>query len=92
MRDLLNAFLSHRTQLVVAVLLIVCLAAPQPVHAQLGFLSGLINAIGGIGSAILNVIAPALQQQNGLLSTLNNVLNALSAFFQNVIYPHSCPR
>jgi hypothetical protein len=53
----------------------------------LGFLSGLINAISGIGSAILNVIAPALQQQNGLLSTLNNVLNALNAFFQNVIYP-----
>jgi hypothetical protein len=70
----------------VAVLLIVCLLAPQPVHAQLG-LGGLISAIGGIGSAILNVIAPALQQQNGLLRTLNNVLNALNAFFQNVIYP-----
>jgi len=35
------------------------------------------------------VIAPALQQQNGLLSTLNNVLNAVNAFFQNVIYPKS---
>jgi len=86
MRHLLNAFLSHRIQLV-AVLLIVCLVAPQPVHAQLLGLGGLISAIGGIGSAILNVIAPALQQQNGLLSTLNNVLTALNAFFQNVIYP-----
>ena len=88
MRYLLNAFLSHRIQLV-AVLLIVCLVAPQPVHAQLLGLGGLISAIGGIGSAILNVIAPALQQQNGLLSTLNGVLNALQAFFQNIVYPKS---
>jgi len=88
MRHLLNAFLSHRTRLAVAVVLIICLLAPQPAHAQFG-LGGLISAIGGIGSAILNVIAPALQQQNGLLSTLNNVLNAVNAFFQNVIYPKS---
>ena len=88
MRHLLNAFLSHRTRLAVAVVLIICLLAPQPAHAQFG-LGGLISAIGGIGSAILNVIAPALKQQNGLLSTLNNVLNAVNAFFQNVIYPKS---
>jgi hypothetical protein len=87
MRQLLDLLLNHRTQLV-AVLLIVCLLAPQPVHAQFG-LGGLISAISGIGSAILNVIAPALQQQNGLLSTLDNVLNALNAFFQNVVYPKS---
>ena len=88
MKHLLNAFLSHRTRLAVAVVLIICLLAPQPAHAQFG-LGGLISAIGGIGSAILNVIAPALQQQNGLLSTLNGVLNALSAFFQNIVYPKS---
>src|SRR6516164_9039117 len=87
MRQLLDLLLNHRTQLM-AVVLIICLLAPQPAHAQFG-LGGLISAIGGIGSAILNVIAPALQQQNGLLSTLNNVLNAVNAFFQNVIYPKS---
>jgi len=88
MRHLSHAFMNHRTQLVAAVL-IICLLAPPPVHAQLLGLGGLISAIGGIGTAILNVIAPALQQQNGLLSTLNGVLNALQAFFQNIVYPKS---
>jgi hypothetical protein len=87
MRQLLDAFLNHRTQLV-AVLLIVCLVAPQPVHAQLG-LGDLISAITGIGTALLNVIAPALQQQNGLLSAVNTILNALNTFFHNVVYPQA---
>jgi hypothetical protein len=85
MRHLLDLFLNHRTQLV-AVLLIVCLVAPQPVHAQLG-LGGLISAISGIGSAILNVIAPALRTTNSALGTLNGILNALQTFFQTVVYP-----
>src|SRR6516162_9372969 len=85
MRDLLNALLNHRNQLV-AVVLIVCLVAPQPVHAQLG-LGGLISAISGIGTAILNTIAPALRTINGALGTLNGILNALQAFFQTVVYP-----
>src|SRR5215471_16958556 len=90
MRHLLNAFLNHRAQLVVAVLLIICLVAPQPVHAQLGLgglISGIIGAIGGIGSAINNVIAPALRTINGALGTLNGILNALQTFFQTVVYP-----
>jgi hypothetical protein len=76
--------LNHRT--IVAVLLIVCLVAPQPVHAQFG-LAGLISAISGIGSAILNVIAPALRTINSAPGTLNGILNALQTFFQTVVYP-----
>ena len=87
MRDLLNALLNHRNQLV-AVVLIVCLVAPQPVHAQLG-LGGLISAISGIGSAILNTIAPALRTINSALGTLNGILNALQSFFQTVVYPQA---
>ena len=91
MGHLLNAFLNYRTQLVVAVLLIVCLLTPQPVHAQLGFLgsliSGIIGAINGIGSAINNVIGPALRTINGALGTLNGILNALQTFFQTIVYP-----
>jgi hypothetical protein len=82
--------LNHRT--LVAVLLMVCLVAPQPVHAQLGLgglINGIIGAIGGIGSAINNVIAPALRTINGALSTLNGILNALQTFFQTVVYPQA---
>jgi hypothetical protein len=90
MRHLLDLLLNHRTQLV-AVLLIVCLVAPQPVHAQLG-LAGLISAISAIGSAILNVIAPALRTINSALGTLNGILNALRTFFQTVYPPAAIAR
>jgi hypothetical protein len=85
MRQILDALLNHRTQLV-AVVLIICLLGPQPVHAQFG-LAGLISAISGIGSAILNTIAPALKTINSALGTLNGILNALQTFFQTVVYP-----
>jgi hypothetical protein len=71
----------------VAVVLIICLLVPQPVHAQFIDWAAIVAAINAIGSAINNTIAPALRTINGALGTLNGILNALQAFFQTVVYP-----
>ena len=89
MGHLLNAFLNHRTQLVVAVVLIICLVAPQPVHAQFIDWAAIVAAINGIGSAINNTIGPALKTINGALGTLNGIITALHTFFQTVVYPQA---
>ena len=88
MKHLLDLLLNRRNQLVAFVLIVCLLVAPQPVHAQLG-LGGLISAISGIGTAILNTIAPALRTINSALGTLNGILNALQSFFQTVVYPQA---
>jgi len=74
----------------VALLLIVCLMAPQPARAQFGIdLAAVVGAINAIGSAITNVIAPALQTMNSALGALNGILNVLHTFFQTVVYPQA---
>ena len=89
MRQLINTVWKYRTQLLVLVL-VVCLLAPQPSRAQFGIdWAPVIAAINSIGSAISNVIAPALRSINSALGTLNGILNALHNFFQTVVYPQS---
>jgi hypothetical protein len=86
---LLHALWSHRTKLVV-LMLIVLLVAPRPVRAQFGIdLGAIIAAIDSIGSAIANTIGPALRTMNNALGTLNNLMNTIQAFFANIVYPQA---
>jgi hypothetical protein len=85
----LHALWSHRTKLVV-LMLIVSLVAPQPVRAQFGIdLGAIVAAINSIGSAIANTIGPALRTMNNALGTLNNLMNTIQAFFANIVYPQA---
>jgi hypothetical protein len=87
---MLQAIWNHRTQLV-AVLLVIALVAPAPVHGQLGFgiIGAIIGAINAIGSAISSVIGPGLSAINSALGALNNVLAKILNFFQTVVYPQA---
>jgi hypothetical protein len=86
---MLHALWSHRTKLVV-LLLIVLLVAPRPVRAQFGIdLGAIVAAIDSIGSAIANTIGPALRTMNNALGTLNNLMNTIQAFFVNIVYPQA---
>jgi len=86
---LLHALWSHRTKLVV-LMLIVLLVAPRPVRAQFGIdLGAIVAAIDSIGSAIANTIGPALRTMNNALGTLNNLMNTIQAFFANIVYPQA---
>jgi hypothetical protein len=83
------ALWEHRKVLLVLVL-IVSLLAPQPVNAQSAIdLAAIIAAINSIGTAIANTIGPALRAINGALGTLNQLMSSLQAFFVNIVYPQS---
>jgi hypothetical protein len=87
--NFLAALWEHRRVLLVLVL-IVSLIAPQPVRAQFGIdWPAIIAAINSIGSAIANTIGPALRAINGVLGTLNQLMSSLQAFFVNIVYPQS---
>ena len=84
---LLRVLWEHRTRLVV-LMLIVSLLTPQPARAQLGIDWGaIVVAINRIASAINNTIVPALLTINRALGMLNNLMNSLLAFFNDVVYP-----
>jgi len=87
--NFLAALWEHRRVLLVLVL-IVSLIAPQPARAQFGIdWPAIIAAINSIGTAIANTIGPALRAINGVLSTLNQLMSSLQAFFVNIVYPQS---
>ena len=79
---------AQRTKILVVVLLLT-LVAPQPVHGQLlGIdLAVIVTAIGGINTAITNVIGSGLQAISGALNAVNGLLTAIQSYFQNTIYP-----
>jgi hypothetical protein len=87
--NLLRALWEHRT-IILVVVLIISLIAPQSARAQFGIdLGAIIAAIDSIGTAISNTIAPALQAINGALGTLNGLVSSLQAFFMNIVYPQA---
>src|SRR5580704_18256457 len=87
--NFLAALWEHRKMLLILVL-IVSLIAPQPVRAQFGIdWAAIVAAINSIGSAIANTIGPALRAINGALGTLNQLMSSLQAFFVNIVYPQS---
>ena len=70
MTNLLKALSGRRFKLL-AVVLIAALVAPPPAPAQLFIdLAAIVGAINAIGSAISDVIAPALKAINSALGTL----------------------
>jgi hypothetical protein len=93
MKDVLHmreAFDTLRPYLIklVAILLVICLIAPQPTRGQFGIdLGAVVVAIEAIGSAIQSVIGPGLQAINNALRILLSVLNTIQNFFQTVVYP-----
>ncbi len=80
---------SHRRALV-ALLLVIALVAPPPVHGQFGLdIGAIVAAINAIGSAISNVIGPGLSAINSALGILNNVMSKILQFFETVVYPQA---
>jgi len=87
--NFLAALWEHRKVLLVLVL-IVSLIAPQPVRAQFGIdWAAIVAAINSIGTAIANTIGPALRAINGALGTLNQLMSTIQAFFVNIVYPQA---
>lgn len=89
--------MSHRLQ-IVALLLILCLVAPQPAQGQFGFLSGLIgiintglgtmnNVMTSINNTLRNVIGPILQDINSVMTAAQQIMGAIFDFQRNVVYP-----
>ena len=80
----------HVRELLIALLLVVVLVAPQPARGQ--FIidwAAIVAAINGIGTAINNVIGSGLQAINSALGAVNNILSTVNSFFQNQIYPQA---
>lgn len=48
-----------------------------------------VSAINSIGSAITNVIGQGLRAINNALGALQNILNTIHTFFNNVVYPQT---
>jgi hypothetical protein len=87
--NLFNTLWEHRKMLLILVL-IVSLIAPQPVRAQFGIdWAAIVAAINSIGTAIANTIGPALRAINGALGTLNQLMSSIQAFFVNIVYPQA---
>jgi hypothetical protein len=87
MTNLLKALSGRRFELL-AIVLIAALVAPPPAPAQFFIdLAAIVGAINAIGSAISDVIAPALKAINSALGTLQKILTAIQDFLQNVVYP-----
>ena len=76
--------------IILAVVLVLILMAPQPVRGQL-FIDWavIVGALNGIGTAISNVIGSGLQAINGALGAVSSILNTINSFFQNQIYPQA---
>jgi hypothetical protein len=88
---------SRRMQ-IIAVLVVIALLVPPPVHAQIGFITGIINlvssglsAVSGVLSAVnstlQNVIGPLLSSISGAMSAIQNITQGILDFQQNTVYP-----
>lgn len=88
---------SRRMQ-IIAVLVVIALLVPTPVHAQIGFITGIINlvssglsAVSGVLSAVnttlQNVIGPLLSSISGAMSAIQNITQGILDFQQNTVYP-----
>jgi hypothetical protein len=87
MTNLLGALSGRRFKLL-AIVLMAALVSPSPTSAQFFIdLAAIVGAINAIGSAISEVIGPALRAINSGLSAVQSVLAAIQNFFQNVVYP-----
>jgi hypothetical protein len=83
---------------IIAVLVVIALLVPQPVNAQIGFITGIINlvssglsAVSGVLSAVnstlQNVIGPLLSSISGAMSAIQNITQGILDFQQNTVYP-----
>jgi len=93
----LKVVASRRMQ-IIALLVVIALLVPPPVHAQIGFITGIINlvssglsAVSGVLSAVnstlQNVIGPLLSSISGAMSAIQNITQGILDFQQNTVYP-----
>lgn len=90
--------IASRRMQIIAVLVVIALLVPPPVHAQIGFITGIINlvssglsAVSGVLSAVnstlQNVIGPLLGSISGAMSAIQNITQGILDFQQNTVYP-----
>lgn len=90
--------IASRRMQIIAVLVVIALLVPPPVHAQIGFITGIINlvssglsAVSGVLSAVnstlQNVIGPLLSSISGAMSAIQNITQGILDFQQNTVYP-----
>jgi len=83
---------------IIALLLVLSLIAPAPVHGQFQFLFSLINVVSSgmsalnnvmsaVNNTLRNVIGPILQSINSAMSAAQQIMGAIFDFQRNVIYP-----
>ncbi len=100
MRIAANAWriITRHRMAVIAILVVVCLLAPQPAKSQVGFLGGLIgivtsglgtlnNVMGSVDSALNNVIGPILRGINSVMTAAQQIMGEIFDFQRNVVYP-----
>src|SRR5580658_7851227 len=89
-KKLIASCLAGRGRSTIAVLLVMLigfgLIAPQPAVAQIGAL-GVAAAAAAVVALITNTIGALFGTANGLLSSINNFLQALVNLWQNIVYP-----
>jgi hypothetical protein len=89
-KKLISSCLSGRGRstvaLILALLLAVGLFAPTPAFAQLGAIA-VTAAAAAVVSLITNTIGALFGSSNGLLGSINSVVQALANLWQNVVYP-----
>jgi len=93
---------THRIA-IIALVLVLALATPQPAEAQLGFLLGLANLVGNglsalsgilyqVDDALRNVIGPLLDTIDNTLSAIEAIVVQLFTFQREVVYPDDAIR
>jgi hypothetical protein len=89
-KKLIASCLVGRGRSTIAVLLVMLigfgLVAPRPAVAQIGAL-GVAAAAAAVVALITNTIGALFGTANGLLSSINNFLQALVNLWENVVYP-----
>jgi hypothetical protein len=89
---------SSRRMQIIALIVVVALLVPQPVNAQLGFITGLIGIISSglssvsgvlaaVNTTLQNVIGPLLRGISSAMSAIQNITQGILDFQQNTVYP-----
>src|SRR5437660_9972577 len=89
---------SSRRMQIIALIVVVALLVPQPVNAQLGFITGLIGIISSglssvsgvlaaVNTTLQNVIGPLLRGISSAMSAIQNITQGILDFQPNTVYP-----
>ena len=90
--------IASRRMQIIALLVVMALLIPTPVHAQIGFITGLIgivssglSAVSGVLAAVnttlQNVIGPLLSSISGAMSAIQSITQGILDFQENTVYP-----